>query len=218
MSKTYNYTCDICGRPLFRKIVSHGIIYCDKHYKQMKKYGHVLDHSPRTTFDPNEYHIKGDITIIDLYDRHCNKVAEAIIDTEDLNKVKHIKWRLSSSGYAMNSPKYKNSTIDMSRIILDTDQFVDHINHNTLDNRKSNLRIVTKSQNAMNSNFKGVSFQKNKYYAHIKIDQKMINLGTYVYQEEAYYARWYAEVLLFKDCPKQEPELPEGRSVKDQKT
>lgn len=213
MAKTYNYKCEICGRPLFRKIVSHGTIYCNKHYRQFKKYGRVLDTNPRTIYDPNEYHINGDITTIDLYDKHCNKIAEAIIDTEDLNKIKHIKWKLSNSGYAMNTPRFKGSNIHMSRLIMNTDQFVDHINHNKLDNRKANLRIVTKSQNAMNSNFKGVSPQKNKYYAHIKINQKLINLGVYVHEEEAYYARWYAETILFKEYryPKQEPQLPESR-------
>ena len=146
------YVCCICGRESFRKIKSNNNIYCNKHYNQIKKYGHVLDKNPRTTYDKNGYHIQGDITKIDLYDKTCNKIGEAIIDTEDLQKVKHIKWKLSNSGYAMNTPKYKGSNIHMSKVILNTEEFVDHINHNTLDNRKCNLRIVTKSQNQMNPN------------------------------------------------------------------
>lgn len=101
----------------------------------------------------------------------------------------------------------------MHRVILDTDQFVDHINHNTLDNRKCNLRVVTKAQNMMNSNFKGVSRNGCKWYAHIKINQKMLNLGYYLDEEEALYARWYAEQELFKEFayPKPEPEILESR-------
>lgn len=202
------YYCDYCGREMFRKIKSHGHIFCDKHYKQFKKYGYVLDKNPRTVTDKNEFHVCGDITYIDLYDKNCNVIAQAIIDTEDLEKVRYTKWKLSASGYAMNSPKFKGGNKHMSRVILGTEEFVDHINHNTLDNRKANLRIVTKSQNQMNSNRKGVSKTKsNKYYAHIKINQKMINLGEYVFEEEALFARWYAETLLFKEYryPKPEP-------------
>ena len=91
-----------------------------------------------------------------MYDKNCNVVAQATIDTEDIEKVRYTKWKLSSSGYAMNTPKFKGENKHLSRAILGTTEFVDHINHNTLDNRKANLRIVTKSQNQMNINYKGV--------------------------------------------------------------
>ena len=202
------HICEVCGRRSKNKIVSHGMILCNKHYKQFKKYGRFLDNNPRTIYDPNEYHIYGDITYIDLYDKNCEKVAQVIIDTEDLSKVKNIKWKLSASGYAMNTPKFKGSNIHMSRVILGTYEFVDHINHNTLDNRKSNLRVVTKSQNQMNCDYKGVYLCKNgKYIAKIKINQKQIHLGSYVFEDEALFARWYAETLLFKEYryPKDKP-------------
>ena len=209
------HKCDICGRPIKNKIRSHGYTLCNKHYKQLKKYGKFLDNNPRTLLDKNEYHIDGDITYIDLYDNKCNVIAKAIIDTEDLNKVKYTKWKLSKSGYAMNTPKFSGMSKHMSRVILgDTKEFVDHINHNVLDNRKANLRIVTKSQNAMNSFHKGINQTKNKkFYAYIKINQKMINLGLYIFEEEALWARWYAEKLLFKDYayPKEEPYILESR-------
>lgn len=207
------YTCDICGRKMFRKIRSHGHTFCDKHYKQFKKYGKCLDANPRTMYDRNEYHINGNITYIDLYDKNCNVIAQAIIDTEDLEKVKYTKWKLSGSGYAMNTPKYKGGSKHMSKEILGTTEFVDHINHNTLDNRKENLRVVTKSQNQMNVNYKGVSYINERYSARIKINQRMISLGTYVFEEEALFARWYAEVLLFKEYryPKEKPVILEDR-------
>lgn len=214
------HQCDFCGRKTFHKIKSHGHIFCTKHYNQFKKYGKVLDNNPRTLMDKNEYHIVGKITYIDLYDKSCNVIAQAIIDTEDLDKVKYTKWKLSGSGYAMNTPKYSGGSKHMSREILQTDQFVDHINHNTLDNRKENLRIVTKSQNQMNNDYKGVSIMKSgKYYAYIKINQKMINLGHYVFKEEALFARWYAETILFKEYryPKEKPFILKDREkeIKD---
>lgn len=210
--KTY-YRCSVCGRQLFRKIKSHGKVYCNKHYNQIKKYGTPQDTNPRTTYDKNEIIVDGKEARVKLYDAHCNHIATAIIDAEDVNKIRYTKWKLSASGYAANTPKFSGSNKHMHREILGTDQFVDHINHNTLDNRKSNLRIVTKAQNMMNSNFKGVSPNGCKWYAHIKINQKMLNLGNYLDEEEALYARWYAEQVLFKEFayPKPEPEILESR-------
>lgn len=210
--KTY-YRCSVCGRQLFRKIKSHGKVYCNKHYNQIKKYGMPQDTNPRTTYDKNEIIVDGKVARVKLYDAHCNHIATAIIDAEDVNKIRYTKWKLSSSGYAANTPKFSGSNKHMHREILGTDQFVDHINHNTLDNRKSNLRIVTKAQNMMNSNFKGVSPNGCKWYAHIKINQKMLNLGNYLDEEEALYARWYAEQVLFKEFayPKPKPEILESR-------
>lgn len=210
--KTY-YRCSVCGRQLFRKIKSHGKVYCNKHYNQIKKYGTPQDTNPRTTYDKNEIIVDGKIARVKLYDSQCNHIATTIIDSEDVNKIRYTKWKLSSSGYAANTPKFSGSNKHMHRVILDTDQFVDHINNNTLDNRKRNLRIVTKSQNAMNQNFKGVSHNGAKWYAHIKINQKMLNLGNYLDEEEALYARWYAEQVLFKEFayPKPEPEILESR-------
>lgn len=193
---------------MHRKIQAYGHIFCDKHYNQFKKYGKVLDNNPRTSLDPNEIHIQGPVAYIDLYDKNCNVIAQAIIDTEDISKVRYTKWKLSGSGYAMNTPKFQGGNKHLSRVILNTDQFVDHINHNTLDNRKCNLRVVTKSQNQMNALHQGVQIRKDgKFYAHIKINQRMLNLGVYVFEEEAYFARWYAEVLLFKEYryPKEKP-------------
>lgn len=208
------HKCEICGRMSFKKYKYNGQVVCRKHYNQFKKYHRFLDTNPRTTYDRNEYHICGDITYIDLYNKQCEVIAQAIIDTEDLSKVRYTKWKLSASGYAMNTPKFKGGNKHMSRVILDTDQFVDHINHNRLDNRKSNLRIVTKSHNQMNVDHKGVSVRKDgKFYAYIKVNQKMINLGVYIFEEEAMYARWYAETVLFGEYryPKPEPFILDDR-------
>lgn len=205
--------CDICGRQDKNVHKTNGMILCRKHYKQMKKYGKVLETSPRTIYDKNNVTVVENIAYIDLYDKLYNVIAQAIIDKEDLPKVQFSKWRLNANGYVINNSNKQASTVFLHRRILNTDQFVDHINGNRLDNRKCNLRIVTKSQNQMNVNYKGVSFINNKYYAYIKINQKMINLGVYIDEEEALYARWYAETILFKEYryPKPEPFILETR-------
>lgn len=212
-SKTY-YVCSVCGRLSFRKTVSHKRIYCHKHYSQIKRFGKPMDNNPRTILDRNEIRIDGDVAYMDIYNDKCEVVATAIIDAEDVDKVRYTKWKLSGSGYVMNSLKHGASNVYLSRHILDTDEFVNYINHNPLDNRKANLSVVTKSQNSMNTNFKGVSHLSNgKYYAHIKRDQKTLNLGVYVDEAEALFARWYAETLLFGEYryPKEKPNILASR-------
>ena len=86
----------------------------------------------------------------------------------------------------------------MHRAVIDAPEglFVDHINHNGLDNRKRNLRIVTTQQNIWNtrgrdnnisSKYKGVSWHKNKqkWEARIRIDNKPKYLGYFDDEKEA---------------------------------
>jgi hypothetical protein len=85
---------------------------------------------------------------------------KAIVDAEDFPKVANIKWNAAKNGkrgqfYAMNQVSAgKGVTIatPMHRLIMDAPKgmVVDHINGDTLDNRRSNLRICTIAQNGQN--------------------------------------------------------------------
>jgi len=93
----------------------------------------------------------------------------AIVDDEDYEYLMQHKWHYSM-GYASAeiyiSPT-KRKRLKMHRVIMKPPDHlvVDHINHDTLDNRKENLRICTKQQNEMNqkirinkeSKYKGVN-------------------------------------------------------------
>jgi hypothetical protein len=95
----------------------------------------------------------------------------AIIDAEDLERVSRYKWyahHYRSKVYA----KATTTDIFMHRFILKTPKGkdTDHANRNTLDNRKCNLRVCTKSQNSINrspkphsSIYKGVYFYCGKW-------------------------------------------------------
>lgn len=81
---------------------------------------------------------------------------------------------------------------------------IDHINHNTTDNRIINLREVTHSENNRNrtlqSNnkvgYNGVCYDKNRnrYMAHITINNVTKDLGRYATLEEAVEARRVANI------------------------
>lgn len=85
----------------------------------------------------------------------------------------------------------------MHRLILDAPDGVDvdHINRNKLDNRKANLRLVSRSHNMMNtdlrstntSGYKGVSWSQvaGKWEARIRRDERQYFLGLYPTSDDA---------------------------------
>lgn len=184
--------------------------YCSKHYSQLKKHGRILN---RTIYDPNDIINHGDYVSIVMYNKKCLEVGRATISVDDLVKVEKYKWRLNSEGYAVGTLKTSNGykTILMHRLIMnpETGVYVDHINHDTLDNRRHNLRLVNASQNQMNrkrgannkSGRTGVYWKKDKckWVANIRINGKATQLGSFNSFEDACKVREKAERDLFKD-------------------
>lgn len=135
-----------------------------------------------------------------------SKGEQTLVDDEDYEILNSIKWQCFKRKRYQKIEKYARTTIQvdkkkvsllMHRVIMgDPIGFlVDHINGNTLDNRKSNLRLVNNSQNLMNSEprkncsskYKGVSFDSNtgKYKAQIQINKKRTHLGLFENELEA---------------------------------
>ena len=204
------HQCEVCGKLWRKKLKADDKIVCAKHYSQFKKFGYFRDTSPRTQRDKNNIVIENNYAYIDLYDKSYNVIAKAIIDIEDISKVKNIKWRMNCNGYVINN---SNTSMFLHRRILNTDKMVDHINGNRLDNRKSNLRICNHSQNQMNANYKGVYDYNERYIAKIKLNGKQKHIGVFDIYEEALYARWFAERIVFKEFAfkKEEPKILESR-------
>jgi len=135
----------------------------------------------------------------------------AIVDECDFENVNKSLWSArfdsdTQSYYALCSKVIeKKKTILMHRFITNPSitKVIDHINHNTLDNRRSNLREVTQSRNAANSRMRssnksgtiGVHWNKrqSQWIATIKTDLKAIYLGCFLKKEDAIKVREEAE-------------------------
>ena len=133
---------------------------------------------------------------------------EATVDDEDAELVlsSRRKWftacgRRKSDPqvyYALRHRDYPGQHILMHRLILDApeDMEVDHIDGNGLNNRRSNLRLATKSQNAINrrvnrpnksSRFRGVCWNRKseRWQASIRTKGKSVYLGLFEREEDA---------------------------------
>ena len=123
-----------------------------------------------------------------------------MIDKEDVVLIQDYKW-CYKEGYAMTGQSSKNDRTNMHRLIMNApdDKIVDHINHNTLDNRKCNLRLCTNTENCRNSkNAKGIYDNGcRKWKAIIGFNGKLINLGSFADKKEALKVRREAEIKYF---------------------
>lgn len=125
------------------------------------------------------------------------------IDAEDVDKIIGYWWKFNREGYVRTSTSSKS--MSLHRLIMNCPEgkIVDHINHDTADNRKSNLRIVTDSQSMMNTHLRsdnthgtrGICFRKdsNMWTARIGYQGKRFFLGCFKTKEEAIAARKQAE-------------------------
>ena len=116
----------------------------------------------------------------------------AIVDAEDYDWLSQYKWYASKQGTSFYACRVKGSTtVSMHREIMKAPKglMCDHKNHNSLDNRKSNLRLCTRAQNQYNkcakknclSRYKGVILRRDcrKWSARIGFNYKRIHLGHF---------------------------------------
>ena len=163
-----------------------------------------------------------------LHNRKGDIVAYTLVDLEDYQLLKQYRWRLGPNNSAARGKRTngKYCTFLIHRVIMGLDhddpREVDHKNRNRLDNRRKNLRIVTRLQNAQNvphnktwrgqitsSRYRGVRHHSaahmakrpngRPWFVMHTLNGKNIKLGTYWTEEEANEAaiQWRKENMLY---------------------
>ena len=129
----------------------------------------------------------------------------AYVDIEDYEECMKFSWCKTADGYAVSSKNCR-----MQHFIFgkpDEDMVIDHKDNNRLNNRRSNLRMVTGAENTQNrskiirenttSKYIGVSFEKRKNKWYVKYSRK--HLGSFGTEIEA--AKRYDTYVLLKFGP-----------------
>lgn len=140
-----------------------------------------------------------------------NKNIKVKVDNSDFEYLNQFIWYIRGLNYA-GRVEWKNNiskTILMHREIMKAKpgELLDHVNKDTLDNRKKNLRFCSRSTNAMNckihkhntSGYKGVSKFNNKWRAYIVKNNKQIYIGLFESKEKAAKAYNKKAKELFKE-------------------
>lgn len=184
--------------------------------KNTKSCGCIRGENYRAKF-LNKYDMSGEYGV-----GYFNSGGEFYFDKDDYDLIKDYTWYKNEYGYAITL--YKRQRIRMHRLIMNVDSelhhnaseyIIDHINGVTYDNRKSNLRICTQSENCLNkkmpstntSGYVGVGLSKGKYRAYIQINNKYIHLGTFDNIDDAIKARKDAELKYFGKFSRKQEEL-----------
>lgn len=137
------------------------------------------------------------------------KGKHALVNDEDFEMLNQYKWHARQSAgkfYASRREKEGRSMIHMHRQVMRTPvgKETDHIDGDSLNNQRSNLRICTRAENMCNrdkqsnnkSGLKGVSLNKNtgKWRAVIQNDGRQVHLGLFTSKLAAHEA--YTEACI----------------------
>lgn len=212
-----------CSNPEKNKTGAFGG-YCNKHLLQMSRHKRILG---RTEKDKNEIVERSGFCEIYLYEQtgagnEPKKVASALIDKADVSDVQKHVWGLSGRIGNKNKHLYVTSRINTKLVYLHTfimgkkrGYELDHKDRDTMNNRRENLRFVTRSQNNINRKKQyGFCFLKNKktWVSYIKVNCKSIFLGEYKTKRAAIKVRKNAEVRYFGEYSKNKRKYTVGLS------
>lgn len=127
-----------------------------------------------------------------------NAPGVILVDDEDFDNVSAFRWTLKPEGYVWRSVHGGRRHVYLHRQLLGLTwgdkREADHKNRNRLDNRRTNLRILTQAKNRQNtpalgglSPYRGVTYDsaRAKWVAQAQMDRRHYFLGRYESESEA---------------------------------
>lgn len=171
----------------------------------------------------NDYEIRGDVVVIFL-NRKDGTIVETKISLCDLPLVQNVNakfcptWNKDTKSFYVNyhiiNSLGKKSKRSLHRLIMNFPEkmIVDHINHDTLDNRRENLRVVNNSQSMQNvkgtrkdnkSGYKNVNWHKGmkKWRSRLIINGREFVIGYFDDVHEAGRRAFEARKKLYTHAP-----------------
>ena len=131
-----------------------------------------------------------------------------LISDEDFDFVRRYRWFMTRLGYVLRSEHEKSLSLHRELLKAQPGIEVDHINGDPTDNRRENLRLATRQENARNHRkqpkrkYIGVYKHGDKWQAGVIVSRRFIYLGTFSTPEEAAKARDEAAKKLYKEFAK----------------
>lgn len=195
MSKYNKINCSVCNSTNKLKYnKKFNKVFCMKHYLQIIRYGKIR--SGRNLYYDNKIYI---------ISRDCSVLVDSCF-SDGLDK--HT-WGIDTNGYVYTNIKRKKVYLHRFLLNAPSELFVDHINHDKSDNRRSNLRLCTHQENNMNqrifdrgtSKYKGVFYDKryNVWLSRISVNNISLYLGTYYNERDAAIAYNTAAIKYYKE-------------------
>ena len=127
-----------------------------------------------------------------------NSPDKIIVDDEDYERLCQYKWYITNGGrsvFRLTARPHHTVVGIANDVMQNRANMYDHISRDAFDNRKSNLRVCTYSENLMNrskwsgctSKYKGVYWNKRmqKWHAQIRFNKKRKHLGFFDSEESA---------------------------------
>lgn len=187
--------CSVCDEKAKGRY--EGIWYCNKHICRMYRNGTLKLQEKKST---NLYKFVNNYVEITT----CKGIV-FYIDKIDFDKVKNYSWCVNGTGMVVARVNGKVVRLQKHLLNYGDDLVVDHINGNTLDNRRNNMRVCLQIKNSRNGSmpknaklpYLGLQKVSTGYVAHIGFNYQQIHLGTFRTLEEAIKARQKAEIKYF---------------------
>lgn len=207
--------CEVCGatsdnrKVCYRK--KYNMCLCNKHYLQLYNKNRITDNNPKGIHDNNEYRIHENIIEVDCYNSDGSISGTFITDIQFLDLIQKYKWRLTRKGrllYAVTCVSHNPiKHVYFHRMITEakSNEEIDHIDGNSLNNCLCNLRKGSHQDNLCNMSAKkenkfgirGISYDKKQdvYAVDFTCRKKHVYTKGRKKLAEAVYQRYCLEIL-----------------------